>query len=294
MKKKRYSDCVNTFRLAHLSDPHFGAHDPELVDALPGTLKTLNLDAAIITGDFTMAGRRHEFRQAKAWIERITPSPIVIPGNHDIPKFNQLIDRFFRPFRRYRDYIDPDVDHVLASKGIHLRALNSSRPFGLNWDWSGGRLSKKQLRMIEEDFALVPDDAFRIVALHHPTVAQPENRRELVGRLDELKQSLAKVRADLVLGGHFHQSYLLSLECRTADENRAWNTTVSQVSTVTSTRLQGEPNGFHVLNLSPGRIYVERFIWSAGTFEAEDTFVFVRDPEIGWTSITPEERPPET
>src|SRR5690606_32563146 len=126
--------------LAHISDPHFGAHDEELVDALPPKLHSLDLDLTIVTGDFTMAGRRKEFRRAREWISRLPEPRVVIPGNHDIPKFNHLFDRFFRPFRRYRDYIDPQVDHVLEGKGIYLKALNSSRPFGFNWDWSGGRL----------------------------------------------------------------------------------------------------------------------------------------------------------
>jgi len=286
--------AVKPFRLAHISDPHFGAHDEALVEALPGALASLSLDATIITGDFTMAGRRSEFRRAREWIERIPEPRVVMPGNHDIPKFNHFIDRLFRPFRRYRNYIDPEVDHFLNARGVCLKALNSSRPFGLNWDWSGGRLSLKQIRLIKESFEKAPDGAFRIVALHHPTVAQPENRRELVGRLDALKEALAQAQVDLVLGGHFHQSYVMSLECGSPDHASVWNTTVSQVSTVTSTRLQGEPNGFHVINLSDGYLQAERYIWAGIRYEHEETFVFRRDPEVGWRPLTAEERPPES
>jgi len=63
---------------------------------------------------------------------------------------------------------------------------------------------------------------------------------------------------------------------------------------VTSTRLQGEPNGFHVINLSDGYLQAERYIWAGIRYEHEETFVFRRDPEVGWRPLTAEERPPES
>lgn len=280
--------AVETFRLAHVSDPHFGAHHEALVEALPDALQSLHLDATMVTGDFTMAGRKHEFRAAREWLDRIPGPLLVIPGNHDIPKFNQPFDRIFRPFRRYRGFIDPEIEDGLRNKGMHLAALNSSRPFGWYLDWSRGRISHDQLRWIEREFADSRPDEFRVLALHHPTVAPPENTRDLIGRVRNLKATLAKSRIDLVLGGHFHQSYLMSLDC---ESEPGWRTVVSQVSTATSTRLQGEPNGFHVLECSLGFLGAGKFVWNGLAFVEEERFAFRRDPESGWTALTDEERP---
>lgn len=269
-------------RIAHLSDPHFGAHDPQVVEAVASTLRRLRVQAVIVSGDFTMSGRRWEYRLARDWLKGLPGPTLIIPGNHDIPKVNQLVDRFFDPLRRYRHYLSPETDPRLElPEGLAL-GFNSSRPFGWYLDWSRGRLGAAQLDRLRTGYREVSAGGLRIAVFHHPTIALPKNRRALVAPLPEIKQALSDGRVDVVLGGHFHQSYLMELP---GMENTPWQTVVSQVSTVTSTRLQGEPQGFHILENSGDELAGEQHTWDGGSFVLTQTLRFRRDERTGWSRI---------
>lgn len=46
---------------AHISGPHFGAHDDLLLDGLTESVRALAIVASVITGDLTMRARHREF-----------------------------------------------------------------------------------------------------------------------------------------------------------------------------------------------------------------------------------------
>jgi 3',5'-cyclic AMP phosphodiesterase CpdA len=269
-------------RLAHLSDPHFGAEDATIAAAVATTLRRLRVDAVVVTGDFTMSALPAEFEAAREWLDGLPRPLLFIPGNHDIPKFNPLHERFLHPFRRYQDRLGGDLQPVLALPEGRVVGLNSSRPCGWSFDWSRGRLSPAQLASLPDAFAGMPATWPRIVALHHPTIAQAENRRALVAPLPAIRRALAAERVDVVLGGHFHQSYLMELP---GMQSGAWQTVASQVSTVCSVRLQGEPQGFHILEFSPDELAGERHAWDGGSFVQLDTLRFRRHGTHGWSRL---------
>lgn len=278
------------FTLAHLSDPHFGAVNHKVADALPDALCQLGTDAVLVTGDFTMRGRRAEYFAAKQWLETL-PSPVItIPGNHDIPGFNQLWDRLFRPFRRYQRYLAKRLDGHYELGPVHLECVNSNRRFGRHLDWSQGKLARRQERAITRRFSGIPSHRLRLLALHHPTIAPPGNRRALISPIERTRSLLSLNRIDLVLGGHFHQSYAMTLQ---GNPDRPWRTMVSQVSTAASTRLQGEPNGFHLIHFEATGTTIERHTWERGKFRSCEHFRFRPDAESGWLPLEPEDRPRE-
>ena len=80
-------------RIAHLSDIHFGAHDPRIVDAATAWLEERRPDLVVISGDLTQRARVEQFRAAAAWLNRLRAAGLkilVIPGNHDVPLFNVI------------------------------------------------------------------------------------------------------------------------------------------------------------------------------------------------------------
>ena len=269
-------------RIAHLSDPHFGAHDPRIVGAIPSTIRRLRVNAVIVSGDFTMSGRHAEYRLARDWLASLPEPRLIIPGNHDIPKINQPYDRFFAPFRRYQHYLGETLSPVLELPEGRAIGFNSSRPFGWYFDWSRGRLNVEQITRLRRGFDDVPENRARIAVFHHPTIALPENTRSLVAPLREITQALSRAKVDVVMGGHFHQSYLMELP---GMEGTPWQTVASQVSTVTSTRLQGEPQGFHVLEFSGEELAGERHTWDGGSFVHTETLRFRRNPRTGWSRL---------
>lgn len=91
-------------RISHISDLHFGSTDSAVVDAL---LRDLNDDAPdliVVSGDFTMAARNREFKEARDFLARLGGQWIAVPGNHDIPPY-QLLQRLVVPFGRYRRFV---------------------------------------------------------------------------------------------------------------------------------------------------------------------------------------------
>lgn len=272
-------------RLIHLSDPHFGAEDARIARETIDHVRQFEPDAVIVTGDFSMSARRSELSAARQWLSCLPRPCLVVPGNHDIPKHNHAFDRFFRPFHRYRKFISPELECLLDLDRARIVGLNSCRPFGWTLDWSQGRLDAEQCRRLQTAFA-ADDPRLRIAFWHHPVIAPPANPRALVQPLARVKRAIARARVDLLLGGHFHQSYVLTLPCGGED---CWSPVVSQVSTATSIRRQGEPNGFHVCEFSSSgdALHVLRYLWTGVGFEQVDQVELNRDPRRGWTRLTP-------
>ena len=51
-------------RIAHLSDVHFGRHDPQVVEAVEAFLAEKRPDLVVISGDFTQRARTDQFKDA--------------------------------------------------------------------------------------------------------------------------------------------------------------------------------------------------------------------------------------
>ena len=268
-----------SFRLLHYSDPHFGAYRPHLAGEAVDLAWKLKPDLTVISGDFSMRGRKFEFSLAKEWLAAL-PEPIVaFPGNHDVPGLNQLTDRFFSPFRRFRKYIS-EVEEPSSKLGDigSLTTANSSTPFGLHLDWSRGFLSPMQLHAMESSFSGLPEDQLRVFGIHHPVLGSGEKARALVSPMPLVEPSLRRARVDLILAGHFHQSRI-ALFPENPTENG--NIVVSQAPSICSTRLKGEPNGFHLLTLSKDEISIELWRWHSDRFLPERNRNFVRC-DSGW------------
>ena len=273
-------------RLLHLSDPHFGAADPVVAEAFLKRARELAPDLTLLSGDLTMRARRSELAAAREFVDALPAPRLIIPGNHDIPGFNHPFDRFARPFRRYRQTFGDELEPEFRTAGLQVVGLNSTRAFGLHADWSEGKLQGGQLQRAEFRFQN-GDAAFRVLMLHHPLLAPEGHGRAVVDPLPELLAMIGRQRVDLVLCGHFHRSHLASL-----GSGESWHAVVSQAATVCSTRLQGEPQGFHEIRISGEKVVIVRYQFDSGLFGAESVHTFSRGAR-GWrdTSGSPDEEP---
>ncbi|RYD38848.1 MAG: metallophosphoesterase [Verrucomicrobiaceae bacterium] len=267
-------------RILHLSDPHFGATDRAVTECFLKRADELAPDLTILSGDLTMRARRSELAAAKAFVDQLPRPLLMIPGNHDIPSINQPLDRFFNPFSRYKNVFGEDLEPSLKMDGIHVVSLNSSRAFGFHKDWSEGRLSRKQLAGMQEKFAASPDDRLRIAVLHHPLLELRLPGRDVVKPLKLLMQALEESRVDVVMCGHFHLSQILP-----AGLTGTWRTVISQAPTVCSTRLQGEPQGFHELVHDGETLETTHHVYQGGAFCPADRCHFARTA-TGWSHAT--------
>lgn len=263
-------------RLIHLSDPHFGAADETIASAFIEAARHLQPDLTILSGDLSMTARRSELNAAANFVRRLPTPSLVIPGNHDIPYFNHPYDRFFRPFRRYQQRIRTDIEPTLRSDSFDVLCLNSPRPFGLHADWSDGKLSHSQIQRIPLHFANTPESIIKVVVLHHPLLELKLPGRAVVKPLATLMAALELSKVDLVLCGHFHRSQIAP-----ASLQGHWKTLISQAPTVCSTRLQGEPQGFHEILFSGDRAEVVQHAFVDGEFQKAAEFPFEKTAK-GW------------
>ena len=156
------------------------------------------------------------------------------------------------------------------------RSLNSSRAFGFHADWSEGRLSKHQLARMRERFDASPADHRRVLVLHHPLLELQVAGRAVVKPLAALMEAIEHARVDVVMCGHFHRSQIL-----TAGLTDQWRAIISQAPTVCSTRLQGEPQGFHEILMDGNRISAVHHVYRENRFIAAGSPVFELS-ENGW------------
>jgi 3',5'-cyclic AMP phosphodiesterase CpdA len=88
--------------IAHISDLHFGAEIPAVVEALAEDVAAAKPDLVAVSGDLTQRARHREYAAAAAFL-RALPAPVLaVPGNHDVTAYD-LIERFTDPWRRWRD-----------------------------------------------------------------------------------------------------------------------------------------------------------------------------------------------
>jgi len=89
-------------RLIHLSDLHFGAHDPKLVEAVEQRVHEEKPDLVVVSGDFTQRARTEQFEAACQFLERLRDAGhevLGVPGNHDVPLYD-VLRRFLSPLTR--------------------------------------------------------------------------------------------------------------------------------------------------------------------------------------------------
>ena len=266
--------------IVHLSDIHFGRIDSRLVAPLVRTIDAIAPNLVAISGDLTQRARRSQFRQARAFLDRLHFPLLVVPGNHDVPLYNMLA-RFVDPFAAYRRYIHEHLEPVYRDDEMIAVGLNSARvlPFG-----GGGRLHEAQVARAAARLKSAPADAVRIVVTHHPfDLPAGHGEKHLIGRSDMAMAQLADAGADVFLAGHLHVSHL----GLTADRYRhaGHSALVVQAGTL-STRERGEQNTINVLRVARPRIAIERHTWDEATqtFQPSWSAAFQHTPD-GWSLV---------
>src|SRR5215203_5908645 len=116
-------------RLVHLSDLHFGAHDPRLVAGVEARVDEAKPDLVIISGDFTQRARTEQFKEACHFLTRLKDAGhdvLAVPGNHDVPLYD-VFRRFLSPLTRYKRYIDDTLCPVHELDGAAVLGINTAR-----------------------------------------------------------------------------------------------------------------------------------------------------------------------
>lgn len=244
--------------LVHLSDLHFDRVDEALLEPLIENVRATKPDVVVVSGDLTQRAHTAQFRDAAAFLARLPSPQIVVPGNHDVPLYNATA-RFLTPLRKFRKYIQPDLDPCFIDAEIAVLGVNTARSLVVK----NGRINERQVATLRKVLSPLGDGVVKVVVTHHPfDVASDVGDRQLVGRARMAMAAFAECRVDLLLAGHLHLS-------RSADSGEryalsGYEALMVSAGTATSTRGRGEANSFNVLRLSRNRIEVERREWQPG------------------------------
>ena len=242
--------------LLHLSDLHFGRVPEGMADALVAVSQEIAPDVVIVSGDLTQRAKIEEFKQARAFLDRLPMPQIVIPGNHDVPLYNPY-GRFVERLARFRRYITEDLAPAYVDAEVAVFGINTARSL----TWKNGRINARQIEAVRALLCDVAPWVMRVLATHHPS--------------DVAREALATwsaCGADLLLCGHLHIG-------ATAIEG---GTLVVNAGTAISTRGRGQANSFNVIRVERReRVAVTQWAWDDSAFVKLDALEFERD-QNGW------------
>jgi 3',5'-cyclic AMP phosphodiesterase CpdA len=260
--------------IAHISDLHFGHHDPALAEGLLASLDEARPDLVAVSGDLTQRARQHEFVAARTFLARIKALDLpvlVVPGNHDVPLYN-LAKRFARSFDRFNRYIMADPLPFHQDAEIAVLGINTARALAIK----NGRISKEQMVAIRRTFADVPETCLKVLVTHHPLVPPPGGEGVVldpVGRWEPAMLAADEAGVSLLLAGHYHRAFNESALAYVAAKR---SMLVVQAGTAISTRTRNEQNSYNRIRLEPDRVTVTVEAWSGEGFAAAAERIYRR------------------
>lgn len=251
--------------LLHLSDPHFGTEQPQVVEALIRLSASQRPQVVVVSGDITQRARRAQFTAARAFLDRLAaPATLAIPGNHDIPLLN-LPARVLRPYGGFVRVFGDDLAPVHDDPDLLVIGVNTTRP----WRHKHGELSREQVQQVAARLRRSRSQQLKVVVVHQPVhVITPDDVVNLVrGRglsRDTALRRLSDAGADLVLGGHIHLPFVDPVDAAALGDSRMlW---VVQAGTAVSRRIRGGvPNSVNLLRHGGRHCTVERWDFHAGS-----------------------------
>ena len=252
-------------RAIHLSDLHLGKRQLSAVaDALAALAAELRPELVFATGDLAHRGTRTQLEEARALLESLGVRTLAVPGNHDLPY--TFPARFTRPWVEFVRAFG-STDPVVRSEAIVAVGLNSARP----WRHQGGGLSRARLERAAHELADAPAGALRVVALHHHLVGAPwrASRKLPLSRRDRALSALAAARAELVVGGHIHQSSTAERHEFVALEEKASGSLVLATAPGFGRprpQRTGEAQGLHVYEWDAEQLVVITRAWDGAVF----------------------------
>jgi len=250
------------YTLMHISDLHAGPpFNPHIAELVARQAHQVRPDLLVVSGDLVQRSDfTAQWRMITGYLATLPQPQLIVPGNHDVPLYN-VFARVFRPLGRYCHFITPDLTPVFARPG--LRVVGGCTAHGLTTD--GGRVSSRQLAMLEQAFAQCPPETCKVAVLHHHVIAPPGSKgRRRMANADQVMYLLDRWGVELLLCGHIHMSYIGN----TLDgmPHLRQGTIICQCGTTTSRRGKGREHGknsFNVIEIDPCVIRIIQHLYVA-------------------------------
>lgn len=233
---------MQTVRIVHISDPHFGTTTASKVLALTAAVKALNPDAIALSGDISQRAHQDQFLAAKSFCKGLSEFKIIaVPGNHDLPLFN-LAARALRPYFHFNHTFGFPVNSSLQMGSVQILGLNTTHPKR----HVQGELYPQEISRLQ---TFNSHSNIRIALFHHPLdCAQSVDEKNLLISAEESLPHLEKARVDIVLSGHIHDPLARLSTVRYPYAKRPLVVAVAGTCLSSRTR-SGAPNSFNLVEL---------------------------------------------
>jgi 3',5'-cyclic AMP phosphodiesterase CpdA len=245
-------------RVLQVSDLHVGTREePEVEEDLRVLVAEAAPELVVASGDLTHRNTPAQHERAAALLRSLGAPLLVIPGNHDIPRwppqrFTATFDEFLR--------IWPETEPVYRSERLVVCGLNSVRP----WKQQGGALRRTQLDRARDTFVSAPEGALKIVAVHHHLLGAPwRTVKRTIANRSTVLGGLVDAGAELVLSGHVHQSAISERREFEVVAGHVHGTTVVTAPGLGQPRpkRRGEARGLHLFEADEDSLTAITYAW---------------------------------
>ncbi len=265
--------------IMHISDLHAGPpFSPEKAELVIREAQEIQPTLMVLSGDMVQRAEfKRQWHQIRSFIDRLPEPHLIVPGNHDVPQYNQIA-RYLWPFHRYKKYISENLQPVFECDGMVVIGMNTARSFTIE----GGKLDRKKIAWLETTLKRYGESICKVVVMHHHVVMPPgplNQHKDVIAGANETLDALDRGGAELLLCGHIHTSYIgNTLEF---DPTLRQGTIIAQSGTTTSRRgrlWQRGKNSFNVIEIEDQviRISQRMFIEDVGRFVPVSEHVFPR------------------
>jgi 3',5'-cyclic AMP phosphodiesterase CpdA len=246
-------------RVLQVSDLHAGTREePEVENDLRALVAELAPELVVASGDLTHRNTPEQHERAAGLLLSLGPPLLVIPGNHDIPRWPPW--RFTRTFDQFLE-VWPETEPVYRSERLVVCGLNSVRP----WKQQGGALRSAQLDHVAQTFADAPEGALKMVAVHHHLLGAPwRTVKRTIANRSTVLGALVDAGAELIVSGHVHQSAVSERHEFEVVEGDVHGTTVVTAPGLGQPRpkRRGEARGLHFFEIAEGSLTVITYSWT--------------------------------
>ncbi len=238
-------------RILQVGDLHFGGlARPDLVAALERLLARERYDVVAFCGDFAQRARIGELVAGATLVRyaRQFGATISVAGNHDIAWWRSPLHVFgAEPIaRKYRRWLDPELEPMLSVPGATLVGLNTSHgiaPYTLTTRLRDlavvGAVTDAQLARCTTRLQQIPAGELRAVVMHHNLVRGELSQRFGIPNHRKVLAAFAVAGCDLVLCAHDHQERVEAVTLPLPDDQGGQRTIVISLAGTLSTRSRG-------------------------------------------------------
>lgn len=165
-------------------------------------------DLVVVSGDLTQRAKPEQFRQARAFVDRLPVPTITVPGNHDVPLW-RVWERVFNPYGAYREHFAENLEPLFEDEEMLVVGINTAH----GWTFTEGRIRLARLEQVADLLARAPDNLFKVIVAHHHLIPPPRfGTQRVLSNAAEAVDLFSSTGVDLILSGHQHQSFIANSE----------------------------------------------------------------------------------